>query len=122
LTSRTIAKKIAGFTLEKKAEDIVVLDMRGVVNFCDYFVICTGQNDRQVRAIADSVEEGLARSGLRLSPKKGAKDSGWIVFDAGDVVTHIFNKDARAFYNLEHLWQDAKEVKWSGSSRTAPKI
>lgn len=96
--------------------------MRGVANFCDYFVLCTGQNDRQVRAIADSLEEGLARLGLSLPRKQGAKDSNWIVFDAGDVVAHIFNKDSRAFYNLEHLWQEAKEVKWNNSSKAASKI
>ena len=112
LTANKVSKIIANLASDKKALDIVVLDMRRVANFCDYFVICGGNTNRQVRAIADHIEEGLGELGIRLSFKQGFKQSDWIVFDAGDVVTHIFEKDLRDFYRLEYLWQEAKRVKW----------
>jgi len=86
--------------------------MRKLVNFCDYFVICSGNTNRQVRAIADHLDEELGVQGLPLRFKQGLKDSDWVVFDAGDVVMHIFQKDIREFYGLEHLWQEAKLVKF----------
>lgn len=86
--------------------------MRGVANFCDYFVICSVQNARQACAIADFIEDSLADLRQHLSRPKGSNDTSWIVFDSGDVVTHIFTKDVREFYNLEHLWQDARVVQW----------
>lgn len=85
--------------------------MKNIVNFCDFFVICSGNNARQVNAISFAVEEGLAELGFHVKPRRGTKDSLWIVFDTGDIVVHIFEKKAREFYNLEHLWQEAKEVK-----------
>jgi len=96
-----------------KAEDIVVLDMRNQVNFCDYFVIVSGNSDRQVRAVAQHLQEEMNKAGTKLKISSGMQKSNWIVLDVGDVVTHIFHKDTRAFYNLEGLWQDSKEVKWS---------
>lgn len=86
--------------------------MRKVVNFCDYFVLCSGNTDRQVKAIADGIDEGLRELGIRLGNLRGMKDKHWVVFDLGDVVVHIFQKEARGFYRLEYLWQEAKEVKW----------
>ena len=112
LTPRNIAVSIAELAFDKKAEDIVILDMKRIVNFCDYFVICSGNTDRQVRAIADHIDEGLEKVGSKLHLKKGMKDSSWIVFDTGDIVTHIFQKQLRDFYRLEHLWQEAKMVNW----------
>ncbi len=84
--------------------------MRKLVNFCDYFVICSGNTDRQVRAIADHIDEELRACGISLRFKQGVKKLDWVVFDAGDVVAHIFQKDVREFYGLEYLWQEAKEV------------
>ncbi|MBF0523044.1 MAG: ribosome silencing factor [Candidatus Omnitrophica bacterium] len=103
---------MAQFASDKKAEDVIVLDMRKVVNFCDYFVICSGNVDRHVKAIAEGIDEGLEQLGISL-PGFGrkAKTTEWIVLDAGDVITHIFQKDLREFYNLEYLWQQAKKVK-----------
>ena len=85
--------------------------MRNLVNFCDYFVICSGNTARQVRAIADHIDEEFESLGMALRFKQGFKASDWIVFDAGDVVAHIFQKDVREFYGLEYLWQEAKKVK-----------
>ncbi|MBF0531778.1 MAG: ribosome silencing factor [Candidatus Omnitrophica bacterium] len=103
---------IARLSDDIKAEDIVVLDMRSITNFCDYFVICSGTSDRHVRAIAENIDEGLRELGVGIAAKQGLKKSDWIVYDAGDVVTHIFRKDIRDFYALEYLWQDAPRVDW----------
>ena len=92
--------------------DIVILDMRKVVNFCDYFVICSGNTDRMVRAIADSIADELEVVGLKYASKIRAQASDWMVFDAGDVVAHIFQKKTREFYNIEHLWQEAPATPW----------
>lgn len=86
--------------------------MRKIVNFCDYFVICSGNTDRHARAIADHIEESLSDLGRKVGSRQGLKKADWIVFDTGDVVAHIFQKQVRAFYELEYLWQEAKEVKW----------
>lgn len=95
-----------------KAQDIVILDMRKLVNFCDYFVICSGNTFRQVRAIAEHIDEEFGKLGMPLRFKQGFKASEWVVFDAGDVVVHVFQKDVREFYGLEYLWQEAKEVRF----------
>lgn len=110
-TSRKTAKLVAKFASDKKAQDIVILDMRKLVNFCDYFVICSGNTARQVRAIAEHIDDEFEKLGMALHFKQGFKVSEWIVFDAGDVVVHIFEKDVRAFYGLEYLWKEAKTVK-----------
>lgn len=112
LTSRKTAKLVAGFASDIKAQDIIILDMRKLVNFCDYFVICSGNTVRQVRAIADHIDDEFENLGTAMRFKQGFKASDWVVFDAGDVVVHIFQKDIREFYGLEYLWQEAKEVKF----------
>ena len=86
--------------------------MRSVVNYCDYFVICSGNNDRQIQAIVDGVDEGLLKQGFKYNFRNAAKSKEWVVLDLGDIVVHIFLKDRREFYGLEHLWQDAKKVAW----------
>jgi ribosome silencing factor RsfS/YbeB/iojap len=117
-----VIKSIVSFAEEKKAEHIKILDMRNVANFCDYFVICTGNSDRQVKAIADGIELGLKDLGLKIHYKHGlkstvAKITGnheaagcWELLDMGDVVVHVFEPSAREFYSLEYLWRDAPEV------------
>ncbi len=106
------AKLIAELADDKKAEDIVVLDMRKVVNFCDYFVIASGVSDRQVQGIAYGIEEGLYKLGINVRYKEGVKSSTWFLMDLGDVVVHIFESQIRDFYGLEHLWQDAVKIQW----------
>jgi len=112
LTPRHIAKLIAGFASDKKGEDILVLDMRQKVNFCDYFVICSGNTNRHVRAIADGIDEGLEKIGRKTRFQQGAQQSLWVVLDLGDVIVHVFEKQMREFYRLEYLWREAKKVKW----------
>jgi len=110
-TALGLAKLAAKFASDKKAEDIMVLDMRKAANFCDYFVICTGNSDRQLHAIAKGIEEGLEERGVNVRFKQGVKDNRWVLVDIGSVVTHVFSREAREFYGLEYLWQEAKKVK-----------
>jgi ribosome-associated protein len=93
--------------VDKKAEDPVVLDLRGRSDVTDYFLICHGNTDRQVLAIADSIEERLAREGRRASHVEGRRVADWILMDYVDFVVHVFRDDRRQFYRLEHLWGDA---------------
>ncbi|MCA9401463.1 MAG: ribosome silencing factor [Candidatus Omnitrophica bacterium] len=116
MTPRTIAKKIAQWAYDKKAEDILVLDMRTIANFCDYFVICTTNNERHLKAIAGHVIDELDACGLPVTLKSDMKKSPWIVIDIGDVVIHVFEKGAREFYRLERLWQEAKPIPWEPKS------
>lgn len=86
--------------------------MRKVVNFCDYFVICTGSSDRRVRAIADGIEEGLNKHNIKIRYVHGLVESRWALLDTGDIITHAFVPELREFYGLEHLWQDAPRINW----------
>lgn len=86
--------------------------MRGIVNFCDYFVICSGNNERQLQAIADNIGDTLNNGVGKYNFKNAMKSHEWVVLDIGDIVVHIFLKDKREFYGLEHLWQEAKVVDW----------
>ena len=113
ITSRKLAKLIAGFASDKKAEDITILDMRKVVNFCDFFVLCTGNSDRQIRAIAKGIDEGLEGLDIEIRHKQGVRDGRWVLRDLGSVVTHIFDSETREFYGLDYLWQEAKRVNWT---------
>ena len=86
--------------------------MRKSVNFCDYFVICSGSSDRHVKAVADGIEIGLTEIGINTRYKQGLKEATWVLMDIGDVVVHILDPEARGFYGLEHLWQDAPQIVW----------
>lgn len=108
MTSKTLAKKIAKLTLAKKAYDIVILDLRKLTSITDYFVICSADSDTQVKAVADAVMEGLEKVGIRVWHNEGYVHRNWILLDYVDVVTHVFHKDIRKFYNLERLWGDAE--------------
>lgn len=105
-----IARLAARFASDKKAEDIVLLDMRKAANFCDYFLLCTGTSDRQMHAIARGIEEGLAEEGIEPRYRQGVKDERWVLLDLGPVIVHVFSREARQFYGLEYLWQESKQV------------
>lgn len=98
--------------MDNKAEDIVVLDMRKVVNFCDYFVLCTAASDRRIRGVAENICEELGKIGIDVYHTQGLNEGTWVVVDLGDIVVHIFDKNTREFYGLEHLWQEAKRINW----------
>lgn len=102
-----IAARAAG---EKKATDLVILDLRQIASFTEYFVLCTGANARQVAAIADSVEEQLRKVGKRPLHTEGYSSAEWILLDYGDFIVHIFSSASRRFYDLERLWRDAGRI------------
>jgi ribosome-associated protein len=95
---------------EKKALEPTVLDLRGIANFTDFFVITTGANRRQVQAISDEVVEQLKRSGTRAARVEGYPTAEWILIDYGDFVVHVFDEKARRFYDLERLWREARRL------------
>lgn len=95
---------------DKHAEDIVVLNMRNISLLADYFVICHGNSDRQVQAIARELQEKAHENGFEVKRVEGFDTARWILVDLGDVVIHIFHKDERAYYNLERLWGDAPQL------------
>ena len=95
---------------EKKAIASVVLDLREIASFTDYFVIASGTNERQVQAISDEVVETLKKAGSPVTRVEGYKTAEWILLDYGDFVVHIFDEKARKFYDLERLWREAKRV------------
>lgn len=91
---------------EKKASDVVVLDVAPSLVIVDYFVIASGATDRQVHAIADEIEAQLKAAGLRAIGREGEREAKWILLDFGDIVVHVFQPDEREFYRLEKLWSD----------------
>lgn len=96
--------------LDKKAVEPVVLDLRSIDAFTDFFFICSGQNPRQIKAIADAIEESLRTSGVRPSHIEGYDRAGWILIDCFDFVVHVFTPDTRRFYDLERLWGSASRI------------
>jgi ribosome-associated protein len=95
---------------EKKATGTVVLDLREIASFTDYFVLTSGSNERQVQAISDGIVETLKKAGSPAARIEGYKTAEWILLDYGDFVVHVFDEKARKFYDLERLWRDAKQV------------
>jgi ribosome-associated protein len=111
LTPIEHARRIAALAQEKLAADIVILDMRPVCSYTDFFVVCTGQNPRQAKAIYDEVRERLKKE-ERLIPRTvaGEREARWILADYLDVVLHVFTPEAREYYRLEELWGDVPSV------------
>ena len=95
---------------DKKANHLVVLDLRKATGFTDFFLICSGTNARQIRAIADSVTEALAAGGVKPAHVEGYERSEWILLDYFDFVVHVFAQETRAFYGLERLWGNAERI------------
>jgi len=99
---------------DKRAEDIVALDMREVSLLADYFVIMSANSERQAKAIVDEIEDKLDEAGVTVRRIEGEKNSQWWLMDYGDIVVHVFLPEAREFYNLEKLWSDAPLVDVEG--------
>jgi ribosome-associated protein len=106
--TRELALAAAAIAHEKKAEDIVLLDMRGLVDYTDFLVICTGRTPRQTKAISEEIRHRL-KNDLGVTPRRveGEKEGDWILIDALDVVVHVFTPEARDFYRLDRLWREA---------------
>jgi len=113
LNSTKLAKQISEIIFTKKGFDVLAIDLRKLVTFTDYFVICSADSDTQVKAIADEVDKALSDEGIKSWHREGLKALSWVLLDYVDVVVHIFKKDAREFYNLEKLWGDAPSEKMS---------
>jgi ribosome-associated protein len=102
-----VADAIAELAADRKALDIVRLDLRGMIGYTDYFVICSGRTERQTKAIHDGIHEELKRDGVLPRRVEGERQAHWILMDYLDAVVHIFTPDARANYRLEQLWGEA---------------
>jgi ribosome-associated protein len=112
--ARPTALAAAHAGLDKKAEDVTVLDVRGLASYADYFVVMTADSDRQASAIADHVDETLKKSGVSKVGVEGYGSGSWILVDYGDVVAHVMSRDSRAHYDLEGLWADAPRFRVEG--------
>lgn len=109
--SETLARACAAAADDKKAENPVILDMQGISNFTDFFVICSGSSEPQLKAIASSIREQV-REKFDRRPKSedGYPASQWVILDYGDVIVHLFHNEKRELYGLENLWSDAKRL------------
>jgi ribosome-associated protein len=107
LAGEALVDRIAAVASDRKAIDIRVLDVRGIVGYTDFFVICSGNTERQTKAIHDAVLEELKHAGVQPRRVEGAREARWVLMDYLDAVVHIFTPDAREFYRLEQLWGEA---------------
>jgi ribosome-associated protein len=94
----------------KQAKEIRILDLRDISSLADFFVICTGTNSRQIQAIADEIQMRLKKLGEQANSIEGYQNAEWVLMDYGDYLIHVFSEKARAYYDLERLWRDAKTV------------
>jgi len=107
MTGRDILTIVARAADSKRAEDLIALNMNGISLIADYFLICHGNSDKQVQAIAREMKEQAEEKGISVKRLEGFDEARWILIDLGDVVAHVFHKDERNYYNLERLWGDA---------------
>jgi len=99
-----LLRKVVNLALDKKAEDLIILDVRGISSITDYMIICHGNSEPQVKAIADSIRKGTPEKPKHL---EGYDNQNWVLIDYFDIIVHVFNKDQREYYSLERLWKDA---------------
>jgi len=100
--------------MEKKAVDVLVLELKGVSIIADYFIICSGESTTQVRAIAGAIEENFAKKSIRPAGIEGLNYSHWVLMDYGDIIVHVFEEETRVYYQLEKLWLDAPRIHVEG--------
>lgn len=110
IKSEQLLKLALDAVQDKKAMNVVALDLRGVSLISDYFIICHGNSDTQVQAIVTEVRKVAQESGARVRGIEGMDSARWVLMDLGDVVVHVFHRDEREYYNIERLWSDAKVV------------
>jgi ribosome-associated protein len=108
MTAEELAGAVAAYAADKKADDIVELDLRSVLGYTDYFVICSGNTERQTKAIHDGILEGMKKEHGAIPRRvEGMPQARWILIDYLDVIVHVFTPDTRAYYRLEQLWGEA---------------
>ena len=107
LSAEGKARQAAQAALEKKAVNVVVLDVQGLSSVTDYFLVCNGKSTTHIQTISDAIRDGLKGMGVRPLHAEGIPESGWILLDYGDVLMHVFLEDTRLYYALERLWGDA---------------
>lgn len=110
MDSKEKALKIAKFLYEKKAQDIVILELKDLTIITDYFVICSAESTTQVRALTEYLEETLSAEEYKPYSIEGSSYAHWVLMDYGDVIVHIFLEETRRFYDLERLWLDAPRI------------
>jgi ribosome-associated protein len=110
LSKQDLPHTIVDVLEEKKGEDILLLDLRGLTDFCDYFVLCNGTSDRMLDALADDLMRKIRELHHKKGVLEGEARDGWLLVDYGSVVVHLFSPDQRDYYALEDLWQDAKAL------------
>jgi ribosome-associated protein len=108
--SNKIIDRIVELIFNKKGYDVKILDLRNLTTITDYFIICTGDSDTQVKAIADEVDKRMRDEGVRSWHTEGYRSLNWVLIDFVDIVVHVFKKESREYYNLEKLWGDAPVV------------
>lgn len=104
------AVAVARVALDKKAQDVLLLEITALVSYADYFLICSGRSTIQVKAIADAIEESLRAQGIRPLHVEGVTEGRWILMDYDELIVHVFLEETRQFYNLERLWNDAPHI------------
>ncbi|PWW26506.1 ribosome-associated protein [Cytobacillus oceanisediminis] len=107
MSENTLLKTAVKAADDKRAEDITILNMKGISLISDYFIICHGNSDKQVQAIAREMKEKSEEEGFNVKRMEGFDEARWVLVDMGDVVAHVFHRDERSYYNLERLWGDA---------------
>ncbi|MDY4742153.1 MAG: ribosome silencing factor [Lachnospira sp.] len=108
--SKEMVKVMVAALQDKKAEDIRIIDISNVSVIADYFVIANGNNPNQIQAMVDNVEEQMYKSGFDDPKVEGYNSASWILLDYHDVILHVFSEEDRAFYNIERIWRDGKEI------------
>jgi len=108
--SKKMTKIVYNALEDKKAEDIRIIDISGVSVLADYFIIANGNNENQVRALVDNVQEELYKAGFEAKQIEGYRTGNWILLDYGDIIVHVFSKEDRLFYDLERIWRDGKSI------------
>ena len=111
VAAQVLAEKAAGILFSKKVEDAVLLDLRGLSSLTDFYLICTCQNEAQMRAVLHNTSKQLSREGIKALRSEYHGGVRWAVLDYGDLIVHLFEKDTRSYYSLERLWADAKATK-----------
>lgn len=109
-TTLDFAHRALDAVQDKKAVQIALLDVRAVSMFTDYFLLCNGESERQIKAIVDGVDETLSKLGLKRLGLEGTAESGWVLLDYSDLMIHVFTPERREFYRLDELWKDAQTI------------